>query len=507
MSSLSHPDLLATIPHALHFWAQTSPEALALRHERTTWTYRELDMAVRAAASRLADSGITAGDRVVLVGGNSIPWVVAYLAILRLSAIAAPANNRLNPAQFVEQCDLLDASLILHDDEHLHLGHACGPQRPAQDVATLVAPGSHSEKVLPDLPDPVSPEVISFTSGTTGVPKGAVLTHDALVHASQTLRDHLNSGAEDSTLIVVPLFHNTGFVDQLGHMLLAGGRTDLLTKFRTTTAVKEFADHPVSYVTAVPSILRLLMVAEGSDAVFARAKVVFFGGSPMPAAWTQELLARWPHLTLIHGYGLTEFTSVCTFLPANLIATKGESVGLPADGVALRIVDELGAEVPTMVEGEVCVSGPSCMTEYWRQPELTATKIRDGWLHTGDLGHLDPEGLLWLSGRVDDVINRGGEKVLPSHVESRLAEQPGISDAAVFGFDDPILQNRIAAAVETRPGEGFDEKTVSRGLHATLPDYAVPERWVVYERLPRTASGKVDRRAIAEEFRKSYARS
>ncbi|MEV8547212.1 class I adenylate-forming enzyme family protein [Streptomyces sp. NPDC051572] len=498
-----------TIPHTLAFWADATPDAPALRHGDSVLTYRGLDRAVRAAASRLVSVGITTGDRVVLVGGNSIGWVVSYLATLRLGAIIAPANNRLNSTQFVQQCDTLGAALVLYDEEHRHLAvAAAGPERDTLELAgVLRVTGTEAESPLPAMPEPESPALISFTSGTTGLPKGAVLTHSALVGGSRAFRDHIGSGPEDSTLIVVPLFHNTGFVDQLGHMLLAGGRTDLLTKFKTAAAVEEYAAHPVTFVTAVPSILRLLMVADGGEAVYANARVVLFGGSPMPGAWTQELLRRWPHLTLIHGYGLTEFTSVCTFLPADLISTKGESVGLPAAGVILKVVDESGADQPTMTDGEVLVSGPTLMTEYWGQPELTADKIHDGWLRTGDLGHLDEDGLLWLSGRVDDVINRGGEKVLPSHVESCLAEESAVSDAAVFGYDDPILQSRVAAAIEPRPGRYFDEAATRRHLLTLLPDYAVPERWIVYERLPRTASGKVDRKAVARHYQEGTSRS
>ena len=146
--------------------------------------------------------------------------------------------------------------------------------------------------------------------------------------------------------------------------------------------------------------------------------------------------------------------------------------------------------------GEVWAAGPTRnLSEYWRAPELTAAKLEGEWLRTGDLGYLDERGLLWLTGRIDDVINRGGEKVLPSHVESCLAEVAAISDAAVFGVDDPILQQRVAAAVELRPGGAFDEQEVRAHLAVRLPDYAIPERWFVLDQLPRTASGKVDRRA------------
>lgn len=493
-----------TIPAAVEFWADAAPGAPALTHGDELVSYGNLARRVRVAAARLQRLGVERGARVVLVGDNSIDWVVAYLAVLRLGAVIAPSNNRLNVEQFAQQCRLLGAVLVLHDSQHLETAQAAGsPQCSILHLADLCAHSDVQPEPDVDLPAATDLALISFTSGTTGVPKGAMLSQAALAMGSQVFKDLVRSGPEDSTLVLVPLFHNTGFVDQLGHMILAGGRTDLLTRFKTQSAVAQFANRPVTFVTAVPSILRLLMVAEGADAVYAPAGVVLFGGSPMPAAWTHELLDRWPHLRLLHGYGLTEFTSACTFLPEQLIGTKGESVGRPVPGVSLKVVDEEGRSLPADTDGEVWVAGPTCMSGYWGEPELTAAKLRGDWLCTGDLGHLDTDGLLWLSGRVDDVINRGGEKVLPAHVESCIAELPAVADAAVFGYHDPILQNRVAAGIELRPGQSFDEVAARSELLRLLPDYAVPELWLLHESLPRTASGKVDRRAVAHHYKQA----
>jgi acyl-CoA synthetase (AMP-forming)/AMP-acid ligase II len=279
-----------------------------------------------------------------------------------------------------------------------------------------------------------------------------------------------------------------------------GGCTHLLSRFRVDDAVVEFMARPVTFVTAVPSIIRVLMVHEGASHLFGPARTVLFGGSPMPRAWTAELLDRWPHLQLIHGYGLTEFTSAATFLPHELIVEHSESVGWPAPWVSLRVVDEHGIEVPTDTAGEVQVTGPTRMLEYWNQPELTSKKLDGEWLRTGDIGHLDGDGLLWLNGRIDDVINRGGEKVLPADVESCIAQLPEVAEVTVFAIPDAVLQNRVGAAVELRHGGSLDEERAHRRLAERLPDYSLPERWVIYPELPRTSSGKVDRRQVHQDF-------
>ena len=490
---------MSTLPQAVWTRAELDGSVEALVDGELRLTYAELRRQADRAAAHLLDLGARPGDRIVIVGHNTVGWVVTYLAGLRLGAIVSPANNRLNPDQFREQCDLLDARIVTYDDDHRHLAtHSDRTTCRLEDLATC------RDRPLTERhpwPAPNDDAVVSFTSGTTGIPKGAVLSHGAILAAAETIAQLTGVGPQDSTLVLVPLFHNTGFNDQLGAMLVVGGSTHLLRRYRTAPALEELRRRPVTYLTAVPSILRLLMVADDADAAYGDARVVLFGGSPMPAAWSEELLTRWPQLVLLHGYGLTEFTSGCTVLPPNLIAAKGESVGLPAPGVTVRITRDDGTEAGPNEAGEVWVKGQTRMSRYWKQPELTAAKTSGPWLRTGDLGYLDDEGLLWLTGRVDDVINRGGEKILPTHVESKISELPAVAEATVFAIPDPMLQQRVGVALTLRPASTLDIDGARAHLRTQLPDYAVPEHWVVYDELPRTASGKADRRAIARNYR------
>jgi acyl-CoA synthetase (AMP-forming)/AMP-acid ligase II len=485
-----------TLSAALDHWAAVTPEALALTDSSRELTYSEFADAVSRCMAWLAHQGVTPGDRVVIVGHNEIAWVVHYMAVLALGAVIAPANNRLNPSQFADQVELLDAVLVLADDAHVDLvaevPHA--KVRPLSNGNALdTAPAFHS-------PDPSSAALISFTSGTTGKPKGATLTQRALAEASWAFVRVLGTTREDSTLVVVPMFHNTGFVDQFGHMLLLGGRTDLLRKFHTKDAVAALAVRPVTYLAAVPSIHRLIMLADGAEQALTSVQVLLYGGSPMPAAWIDELLAKWPQMRLFHGYGMTEYGSAVSFLPPEYAESRGESVGFAVPGTQIRIVGrDDGLDIPAGEIGEMWVKGPTLMQGYWRQPELTQAKIANGWLRTGDLARFD-EGFYYIEGRVDDVINRGGEKILPAHVEGLLATMDSVGIGCVFGVADSILQNRIWAAVEERPGHSFDESAATDLLRTQLPDYAVPERIWVLNPLPRTASGKVDRRAVASHF-------
>lgn len=490
----------SSLSAALQHWAQQSPDALALTAGSSELTYAELLMRVRGCMRWLTSQGVRSGDRVVIVGHNEPAWVMHYLAVLGLGAVIAPANNRLNPSQFADQVDLLDAVLVLADAAHQDIvAHV-----PARRVRRLsddnLDNGAGSDA---ELPDPEAPALISFTSGTTGKPKGATLSQRALAEASWAFVNVLGTTAGDSTLVVVPMFHNTGFVDQFGHMLLLGARTDLLRKFRTAAAIDALTSRPVTYLAAVPSIHRLLMLADGAERALGSVRVLLYGGSPMPRAWIDELLAKFPQMKLFHGYGMTEYGSAVSFLPPAYAETCGESVGFAVPGTTIRIVgqDDL-RDVEVGQVGELWVTGPTLMQGYWRQPELTAAKISDGWLRTGDLARLE-KGFYYIEGRVDDVINRGGEKVLPAHIEGLIAEMDSVGISCVFGVSDPVLQNRICAAVELRPGHVFDEADARDRLRAQLPDYAVPERIQILDPLPRTASGKVDRRAVAAHFNSS----
>ncbi|MGU3502361.1 class I adenylate-forming enzyme family protein [Mycobacterium sp. C31M] len=489
---------------AVTHWAATQPRSIALRCGGTTLTWSELDAALTRFGAVLHDRGVHVGDRVVLLGENSLEWVVAFLGCHRAQVIVVPMNTRLAQSQVAAQVAKVDATLVLHDPGFGGTDLVELTGTPWLELTVLLAEidNSRLESVVVKhhSEDADVPALISFTSGTTGTPKGAVISSAAMTELAHAFSNYFETGPDDSTLIMVPIFHNTGFADQLAHMVASGGTTSLLRRYRTADAAAELIAHPATFLAAVPSMLRMLMLHHDADVIFAGVRVIMYGGSAMPEAWVQELQRRWPHLRLVHAYGLSEFTSVCTFLPSDLAATKAESVGLPLPGVALRIVDDSGDDVAPGGLGEVWLSGPTRMLGYWDEPGLSSEKMTGQWLRTGDVGRIDDDGLLWLHGRADDVINRGGEKIMPTFVESHIARHETIAAACAFGYADDILQQRIAAAIETRAGAAFDEQELVGFLRTCLPDYAIPDRWIVYDALPVNASGKFDRRALREHL-------
>lgn len=368
-----------TLPEAVTHWAALRPHAVALQCGGSAMTWSELDDAMTRFGAALIAHGVGMGDRVVLLGENSLEWVIAFLGCQRAQMIVVPMNTRLAHSQIVQQICKVDAKALLHDAGLAPPDVAALTGAECLELETLLQGtdnGPHargaeaSEPAVGDVP-----ALISFTSGTTGTPKGAVITNSALSELAHAFSSYFGTGPDDSTLIIVPIFHNTGFADQLAHMVASGGTTNLLRRYRTDDAAAELIAHPATFLAAVPSMLRMLMLHDDADAIFDGVATIMYGGSAIPEAWVHELLRRWPHLKLVHAYGLSEFTSVCTFLPSELAPTKAESAGRPLPGVELRIVGELGHDVEPGELGEVWVCGPTCMLGYWREPELTAAKL------------------------------------------------------------------------------------------------------------------------------------
>ena len=387
---------LPLLPAVVRERAQSTPDAPAVVAGGSRVSYADLHALVAALNGRLRHHGVRPGDRVAILGLNSIEWIVAFLACLDAGAVAAPLSYRLSPHELEQQIALLQPRLVLSDEEFLEsvtagarragstllplTGLEAGPEsvwagRSAGAVAAAVTPSSHA--------------LISFTSGSTGVPKGAVITHEGLVSAAGAYVEAMGTSEDDRTLVMVPLFHNTGFCDQLAHMLLVGGTVDLLPAFGVAAAREALLRQPSTFLMGVPGILRLLATGEGGDEIFSACRIACYGGSPMPEAWIEDIARRWPHLRLYNSYGLTEFTSVSHLLDPGDLADHAGTVGRPVPGAQQRVVAPDGTQLPPGEVGSLLLAGPSRMKKYWRDRARTSEVIRGRWLVTGDLGSVE----------------------------------------------------------------------------------------------------------------------
>jgi len=493
----------ATLPAALRAWSEATPERIALRDADVALTYRELAADTDALARRLAHAGVTTGDRVALVAENRPEWVVAFLACLQLGAVVVPMNVRLGPAELGRQLEVAGPRLVLCSEACAELVGRAAPALPRRGLEPDAAAAIWREPAATGSiasPNASAPGLVSFTSGTTGRPKGAVIGQGALATSAAVYGRLLATTADTNTLVLVPLFHNTGFLDQLAHMLVVGGEVDLLRRFGVQAAIDALDRRPASYLIGVPSMFRLMMLDPRAGAAFGGCRILAYGGAPMPPAWVEELHSRWPQVRPYNIYGLTEFTSLSHALePADAIA-RADTVGRPVEQVRQRIVGDEGADAAPGEPGEVWLAGPTRMLAYLDDPAATADVFRGPWLRTGDLGAADHDGFLTLHGRIAEVIVRGGEKIHASQVESELGALDSVAEAAVVGVPDEILHERVVAAVVQRPGRRFEPEQVRADLRARIADYAVPDRFLVVDELPRNANGKIDRAQVRAAF-------
>jgi len=465
-------------------------------------TYAALDRLVDHMAGNLARRGVAQGERVALLLGNCPEFLVAVLACARLGAIAMPIGTRQKAAEIEYLLNDSGAMALIFAGElaaelpapeaapRLRLRVAVGESvAGAEPVAALLAPGAPPPAVAVAEEDTA---IILYTSGTTGKPKGALLSHLNIIHSLIHFARCLALGAEDRALLAVPATHVTGTVAILLTMVYCGGATVLLGAFKARSFLELAASERVTYTLMVPAMYILcLMDAELERFDLSAWRVGGFGGAPMPEATVAALAERLPWLRLVNTYGATETTSPTAMMPAGEANAHAASVGQVVPCGEVRIVDEQGREVPPGTPGEIWIRGPMVVAGYWNKPEATAAGFTDGFWRSGDIGALDAEGFLSVFDRLKDMINRGGYKIFSAEVENALAYHPGVVECAVVGSPDPVLGERVCAFVLPRD-ETVTADEIRRFCAGRMADYKVPERIeLVREPLPRNANGKV----------------
>jgi long-chain acyl-CoA synthetase len=438
-------------------------------------TYRELwDRAARVAGGLKAD-GIGAGDRVAIRLGNGADWVIAFWGAQLLGAIVVPVNTR-----FAEG----EVKYVLEDSG---ASHVFEDGTPLPDGEPVVHEDAH--------PDDVAG--IFYTSGTTGFPKGAMLTHANFLSNCETARRvvGLPRDTELRTLVSVPLFHVTGCNSQLLVACDLGGTTVIMPAFEVKAFLEAIAAERIDMLTTVPAIYWLAMSQpEFADVAVDSVRWASYGGAPIAPDLVRRIMEGFPNARVGNGFGLTESSSIATFLPHEYAESRPETVGFAAPVVDLEILDpdEEGA-------GELLIRGPNVCAGYWRKPEQTAETFVDGWLHTGDLARIDDDGLLYIVDRAKDMINRGGENVYCIEVESALAGAPGVGEAAVLPVPDDMMGEKVGAVIVPADGDA-DVEAIVAYVREQIADFKVPQYVAVRsEPLPRNPGGKVLKKQLREE--------
>ncbi|MFZ7096196.1 class I adenylate-forming enzyme family protein [Luteimonas dalianensis] len=485
--------------------AAAMPRRIAIQHGARRIDYRTLRDAALCFAAGLGRHGVRPGDRVGLALPNGIEAAIAWYGCWRAGAVVVPLNVQARERDFATWLRHAGARLLLHAQGHADAARAAATAGvpalvldPERDPTGMFAGVDAVAAAGLPMPDAAALAAILYTSGTTGAPKGVALSHRNLAANTDSILDYLQLGPEDSTVSVLPFYYAYG-ASVLHTHLAVGARVVLEdnTVFPHLVAGALARERATGF-SGVPSTFALLLDrGRLGDCDLSSLRYLTQAGGAMAPALTRRVRDAFPGARLFVMYGQTEASARLTCLAPEQLDERPGSVGTPIAGVQIRVRREGGADAAPGEQGEVWARGDNIMTGYWNAPEATAAAVVDGWLRTGDLGHLDADGFLWLAGRRADMIKTGAHRVHPQDVEEVIAELPGVREVAVAGIDDALLGQVVAAYLVTGPGAP-DEMAVKAHCLRRLAGYKIPKRVAFVAELPKTASGKVRRAALTQ---------
>jgi fatty-acyl-CoA synthase len=500
------PDL--SLGHWFAARAANTPNRRALTFEGTTWTYGEMLQRVDSLAADLQNGGVCHGDRVAFLGLNQPAFFETMFAAARLGAIFVPLNFRLTGPELAFIITDAGVHTLVADELHRPLADSVRAEIPVRrylsdDVAEGWEP-LHGERRPLAGAEPIDPDevaIIMYTSGTTGRPKGAMLTHANLWWNNTNAMLQFDVMEDDVTLVVAPLFHIGGLNVTTLLAWQKGAEVVLHRMFDPAACVEDIPRYGVTTMFGVPAMFLFMSQVPGFDqADLTTVRTLVCGGAPVPEPLIKLFNGR--GVPINQGYGLTETSPMVSFLsPEWSLAKLGSAGKAPLFG-EIRVVDEANQPITApRTNGEVCYRGPNLMKGYWRRPEATAAAIDgEGWFHTGDVGYLDEDGFLYIADRVKDMVITGGENVYPAEVESVLYEHPGVADVAVIGLPDERWGEAVVAVVAPHEGADLTLDDLRDFAGERLARYKLPTRIEVVDALPRNPAGKVLKFELRERF-------
>jgi fatty-acyl-CoA synthase len=502
-------------------WSLIQPNKNALFYEDQPITYREFNQRTNQLCHLLLETGIQKGDRIAVLLHNCHQYLEIFFALSKLGAILVPLNWRLAGPELEFVIKDSGSRLLIFEPEFEEVVHSLRSSLHFPDGNTLTV-GSPSpgwsmeyEKAISKKPThepPVNgsaggedPHIIMYTSGTTGVPKGAVLSH------RKTLFNVLNADMvyhltpTDVIITCRPLFHSGGLLVQSAPVLYKGGSLVLKKRFRPQEILEAIGKYRVTILELAPTVFQnILRDCDLGQYDLRSLRCFFTGGERISIAMLKEYHRKGMNISQI--FGQTEASTI-TFLPFEEAARKVGSVGLPVFHGEVKIVDKTGKEVNTGEVGEIIVRGPTLMSGYWNRPDLTAETIRKGWLYTGDLARMDEEGYIYIVDREKDMYISGGENIYPAETEKVLFTHPKVFDVGVVGVPDEKWGEVGKAYIVLKSGETMTEEEALKFLRGKVGKYKIPKYVEFVKELPKTASGKVQKFLLEERHQSGSTKS
>jgi fatty-acyl-CoA synthase len=494
---------------------EKSGSKVAVVHGERALTYRELHDRSARLATALFREGVRPGDRVAFLGENSTEFLETFFAAGMLGAVLVPLNTRLAGPEIHYQLEDAGASVLVHDAALTGLAE---PAVQGLELARwVIADGSLDGDVgsvpntLPTLDSaiasaapwtkdvPVEPEdlaVILYTSGTTGRPKGACLTHGNFTWNCFNVLIDYDLASTDVALMISPMFHVASLGMGVLPTLLKGATLVLESKFNPARVLRLIEEHRVTTLSGVPTTFQMLMEhSDWDSADLSSLRRLTCGGSAVPMRVLEAYEDRGLAFTM--NYGMTETSPGATTLPAAKSRAKAGSSGLPHFFTDVRIINPAGRQADPGEQGEILISGPNVIREYWNRPDA-ADSFREGWFHSGDVGYIDEDGYLFVSDRIKDMIISGGENIYPAEVEAAILEMPEVASVAVIGVPDQKWGEIPHAVVVPCQGAQFTAEAMQEHLAGRLARYKIPKTLSLVDEMPRTASGKIRKNILRE---------
>ena len=498
------------------------PDRTAMVFEDKRTTFEELQSRVNRLASALGALGVSAGDRIAVLQVNTDSVIETYFAAAKLDAVFVPLNFRARADEVAYMVNDSGPKALLVGDRYMDMVETISSQ--LESVERLIAMDEPregwlsyanmieetEEEDLWPLSDDDDLSALMFTAGTTGFPKGVMLSHNSFSSYILSNVSPADPEVEESNILTVPLYHIAGMQAMMSAIF--GGRSLIIQRqFEAGEWMQLVENELADRAMVVPTMLKMLMDHEDfHKRDMSSLRVITYGAAPMPVEVIRRAIVEFPNAQFINAFGQTETAATITMLPPEDHVLDGApdeverklrrlaSIGKPLADVEVRIVNEGGEDVSDGETGEIVARGDRLMKGYWGQESATAETIRDGWLFTGDLGYMDEDGYIFLAGRAKDFIKRGGEMISPEEVEQVLHSHPDIDEAAIIGVPDLDWGERVRALVVARPGCDVDESDVIEFCRQRMSSFKKPESVVVLSELPRNPLGKVLKRVLRE---------
>ena len=481
--------------------AEQHGDRTALKLDDAELTYTQLDDASARIANVLAERGIEAGDRVGVMLPNVPYFPVIYYGILRAGGVVVPMNPLLKGREVAFYLEDSDAKLLFAWHDFAEAAEQGAEQAGAE--LTTVKPGEFEQLVASAEPredmvdrDESDTAVILYTSGTTGKPKGAELTHENLRRNVEVSASTLGEFSPDDVVLgALPLFHSFGQTCGLNSSVYAGASLTLIPRFDPSKALEIIDRDKVTIFQGVPTMYSAILGCEDrDDHDVSSLRLCMSGGSAMPVEVMRQFEEQFD-CKILEGYGLSETSPVASFNHPNAERKPG-SIGTPIEGVEMRLVDDDGNEVGEDEVGEIAIRGHNIMKGYWNREDATAEAIKDGWFHSGDMGKVDEDGYFFIVDRKKELIIRGGYNVYPREIEEVLYEHPAVAEAAAVGVADDELGEEVGAAVVLAKDEDMDADELKEYVKEQVAAYKYPRRIWFPDELPKGPTGKILKREV-----------